>query len=158
MTENSNIEAGDAPPRLISHVMTADKKVSDKLPLFASNIDWLILLLLLSISGSMYYLHKWDIIGDTRISGYAIRILKEPSEEILFTTVPHNKAFEVKGLTGLAQIEWDRDGRVRIVSSACPCKTCINMGWSNRNSLICVPNGIIVDIKSYKSNVDAVTR
>ncbi|HOI92476.1 MAG TPA: NusG domain II-containing protein [Candidatus Rifleibacterium sp.] len=73
--------------------------------------------------------------------------------------MPAEKHLLVTGKLGPAEIEWDDRGNVRIASSTCPCRTCVNMGWSGEAAVICVPNGIMVEPqKSGAPAVDAVTR
>ena len=49
--------------------------------------------------------------------------------------------FSVKGALGTTQFEI-KDGRVRIISSPCPNKTCIALGFSD--TLVCLPNNVII--------------
>ncbi|HNX77936.1 MAG TPA: NusG domain II-containing protein [Candidatus Rifleibacterium sp.] len=74
-------------------------------------------------------------------------------------TRPTEMRLMVKGKLGPAEIEWDDRGRVRIASSTCPCHTCVQMGWSAGASLICVPNGLLLEpLNEEAASVDAVSR
>jgi hypothetical protein len=74
-------------------------------------------------------------------------------------TCPPEKRLIVTGKVGPAEIEWDDRGRVRIVASTCPCKTCVNMGWTSDAAIVCVPNGIVIEpVRQKSAAVDAVTR
>lgn len=69
----------------------------------------------------------------------------------------------VKGKLGNLILDFDKEKGVRIASSSCPCQICVNSGWSKYDSLVCVPNAIIVqpvrqNQDSSKNNVDAITR
>jgi|GEM_PF-1044112 len=126
-------------------------------PLFAGKHDWQILLALLAVSLLAWAGHNYSSRGG--FSGACrVRILTEPSQEMLFSG-PQAQPVEVRGRTGPAVIEWGSDKKIRIRSSSCPCKTCVNMGWTDSSSLICVPNGIVVEpIVDDGQQVDAVTR
>jgi hypothetical protein len=126
-------------------------------PLFAGKHDWLIMLALLAVSLLAWAGHNYD--GGSGFSGACrVRILTEPPQEMIFSE-PQAQPVEIRGRTGPAFIEWGSDNRIRIKSSSCPCKTCVNMGWTDRSSLICVPNGIVVEPQvDGRQQVDAVTR
>jgi hypothetical protein len=89
--------------------------------------------------------------------GYLIRILTNPETRLHFSA-PQSQPLSVKGLAGEMLIEWDEKGRVRIASSSCPCRICQNMGWTDRTSLVCVPNGLILDIIQANDDFDAVAK
>ena len=42
-----------------------------------------------------------------------------------------------------------RGGQVRVVSSPCPHKLCVRMGWANRagDLIVCVPNRVVVRVE-----------
>ena len=42
-----------------------------------------------------------------------------------------------------------KDGRVRIIDSPCPNKTCISQGW--HNPLVCLPNKVIITVEGENS-------
>lgn len=125
-------------------------------PVFAGRRDWLIILTMLAVSLLAWLLHSLPA-TDSKPAGYRIRIFTEP-EKIINTGVPADNRLIINGRLGSAEIEWDGGGKVRIASSTCPCKTCVNMGWVSDASLICVPNGIIVEPQTGSSQIDAVTR
>ena len=53
------------------------------------------------------------------------------------------------------------EGEVRIVSSPCPDKICVKMGWINRpgHVVVCLPNQVLVRIEGdTRSETDGVTR
>ena len=52
--------------------------------------------------------------------------------------------YEVKGALGITTFEI-KDGRVRIIDSPCPNKTCVNQGW--HSPLVCLPNNVIITIE-----------
>ena len=64
--------------------------------------------------------------------------------------------YEVKGLCGKTVFEIT-GGRVRILDSACPNKTCVAQGFSS--VLVCLPNDVIITVEDEKTEgaFDAVT-
>lgn len=46
-----------------------------------------------------------------------------------------------------------KDGKVRIKSSDCEHQYCVKQGWSNSLPIICVPNEILIVIKSKDENM-----
>ncbi len=55
----------------------------------------------------------------------------------------------VSGPLGESQVEID-GGRVHMLNSPCPDKTCVKMGWIERSgqTVICIPNQVIIAIES----------
>lgn len=52
------------------------------------------------------------------------------------------------------------EGRVRMVDSACPDKLCVRTGWISRpgESIVCLPNRVVIEIKSGEDGPDVVNR
>lgn len=52
------------------------------------------------------------------------------------------------------------DGRVRMIDSACPDKLCVHMGWKSRSgdSIICLPNRVVIEIRSGEEGPDVINR
>ncbi len=128
---------------------------SEQPKLISGRNDWLILAGLVIISLFAWYMHSAAPVKGA--TGYRIRILTAP-EEIINLKRGEKEKIMITGKLGPAEIEFNADGKARIRSSTCPCKTCVNMGYSDAASLICVPNGIVVDIILEKSDFDAITR
>lgn len=42
-----------------------------------------------------------------------------------------------------------KDGRIRIIDSPCPNKTCISQGW--HNPLVCLPNKVMITVEGENS-------
>ena len=73
--------------------------------------------------------------------------------------MPITKLYQLPGKLGNMTIEWNSRGFIRVLSSPCPCKMCINIGWRRTTSIICVPNEIIIEpILPAINEVDAITR
>lgn len=52
-----------------------------------------------------------------------------------------------------------KDGRVRVAESDCPRRTCARMGWASRagQTIVCVPNRLLIQIRGDRQDVDAET-
>lgn len=128
-------------------------------PVFAGREEKLAitLLLLLSLIVWFYGLKDSSAPGEAS-TRWRITVFSEPRQQSEMSC-PAEKRLIVTGKLGPAEIEWDEHGRVRIASSTCPCRTCVNMGWSANAALICVPNGIMIEpLAAGIPSVDAVTR
>ncbi len=55
-----------------------------------------------------------------------------------------NGTYTVAGELGPTTFEI-KDGRVRIIDSPCPNKTCISQGW--HNPLVCLPNKVMITVE-----------
>jgi hypothetical protein len=53
-----------------------------------------------------------------------------------------------------------RSGRVRVAESSCPNQVCVRMGWISRpgQTIVCVPNRVMVAIRGGNAGYDAETR
>ena len=56
-----------------------------------------------------------------------------------------NGVYIVQGELGETTFEI-KDGRVRIIDSPCPNKTCISQGW--HNPLVCLPNKVMITVEN----------
>lgn len=65
-----------------------------------------------------------------------------------------NRKVTIKGTHGDVRIQI-RDGKVAVVFAECPNKVCVRTGWRSRSgeSIICVPNRVIVRILGEETNV-----
>ncbi len=125
-------------------------------PVFADRNEALVLVLLtfLSVVGILYHFLPAATVADK----WRLTVFSKPPVTSMISR-PAEKRLIVTGKLGPAEIEWDDHGKVRIASSTCPCRTCVNMGWSDSGALICVPNGLMVEpLQNEAASVDAVTR
>ena len=60
--------------------------------------------------------------------------------------------YKVGGPLGITTFEI-KDGRVRIIDSPCPNKTCVNQGW--HSPLVCLPNNVIITLED-EGEFDAI--
>ncbi len=44
-----------------------------------------------------------------------------------------------------------KDAKVRMIKADCPDKRCIKQGWTDKMPIICVPNRLIVEIKTQEN-------
>lgn len=67
--------------------------------------------------------------------------------------------FTVQGYAGDSLVEIS-GGQVRMVDSACPDKLCVRTGWISRPgaSIVCLPNRVVIEVKSRTGGPDAVNR
>ena len=63
-----------------------------------------------------------------------------------------NGTYTVNGLCGETTFEI-QNGRVRIIDSACPNKTCVAQNWSS--PLVCLPNKVIITAEQNNGEFDA---
>lgn len=65
----------------------------------------------------------------------------------------------VKGSGGESRMEV-HGGRVRMVDSACPDKLCVKTGWisSPGESIVCLPNRVVIEIVSADGGPDVVNQ
>ena len=60
--------------------------------------------------------------------------------------------YKVGGPLGITTFEI-KDGKVRIIDSPCPNKTCVNQGW--HSPLVCLPNKVIITLEE-EGEFDAI--
>jgi len=65
----------------------------------------------------------------------------------------------VRGYQGESRLE-SEGGRVRMVDSACPDKLCVQTGWISRpgESIVCLPNRVVVEVVGDEEGPDVVNR
>ena len=71
-----------------------------------------------------------------------------------------DRTVSVEGPEGKTIVEI-REKKIRIMDSPCRNKLCIRQGWVKNGGVVCLPNKVVVTIRSHEDNdrgVDAVTR
>lgn len=121
------------------------------------------------------YLTRYDII--LIIFLFTVNILsfmlwfgsKPGTQAIIIVDNEINKGFslkgaegemEIQGIIGLSRFKIE-GGRIRMLASPCPNKTCIKTGWIGEEGqmICCVPNRIIIKITSQnRGTYDALAR
>ncbi|GAB4276747.1 MAG: hypothetical protein Kow0029_19000 [Candidatus Rifleibacteriota bacterium] len=123
--------------------------------IFAGMKDYAFLLILFLLSLIAWHLHVAQNVPSS--AEYEIVIFTEQPVTKVFKK-PLSMPLNIQGKIGPAKVEWNKKGEVRIASSACPCKTCVNYGWIKSGSVVCVPNGIVVRIVKGGEEADAISR
>jgi hypothetical protein len=44
-----------------------------------------------------------------------------------------------------------KNGKIRMIKSTCPDKRCVKQNWSNQLPIVCLPNEVVIEIKSVNS-------
>ena len=52
-----------------------------------------------------------------------------------------------------------RDGRIRVSHASCPDQVCVKQGWvsTDMTPIVCLPNGLVVQIKGGDRHIDGQT-
>ena len=89
---------------------------------------------------------------EIRITANGREVLRLPADE-------DADELAVEGYQGDSYLEV-RDGRVRMVDSACPDKLCVKTGWisSPGESIVCLPNRVVIEIVSGDGGPDVVNQ
>ncbi len=68
------------------------------------------------------------------------------------------REFTVNGWQGRSVFEV-KDGRVRMVRSACRDKICVGFGWvgTSGRTIVCLPNRVVIRVTGGSGKVDSVT-
>lgn len=136
-------------------VQTSEEMKSKTPLIFSSTRDFIFLLLLVFVSLVAWVMHVAQ--DSSTANGYVVMVFSEPVKTVVLNEIPP-APLELQGKIGAVKIEWKNSGEFRIASSTCPCKTCINYGWTRNGSIVCVPNGIVVKTQKSEEMVDAVSR
>ena len=97
-----------------------------------------ILIILLVVAGGVFFTVRGAVRKGSRVSVNANGVHYEYAATA-------NGAYKVAGELGETSFEI-KDGRVRIIDSPCPNKTCVAQGW--HNPLVCLPNKVMITIES----------
>lgn len=82
--------------------------------------------------------------------GTTVRVMADGNE---YEYQMKDGIFKVEGAVGITTFQIE-DGKVHIIDSPCPNKTCVEQGWTS--PLICLPNKVIITIANY-GDFDAVS-
>lgn len=88
-------------------------------------------------------------------SGSQNKVVVEAAGETYEYALSKDGVYEVQGELGLTTIEIS-NGKVRIIDSPCPNKTCINQGLGS--TLVCLPNKVIVTVVQEDGEFDAIVQ
>lgn len=114
--------------------------------------DKLLISILLSLSFSFLILIKHYSKGN-------MVYVTVDGNEIVKADINIDKKFSVKGVLGITEVEI-KNGRLRVVDSPCDNKTCVKTGWIDKpyQSIICIPNHVVIEIIDNNEEIDAITR
>jgi len=88
-------------------------------------------------------------------------LIQVNGKEVIRAKLDTDSIFSVDGAIGKSEIEI-KDRRVRMVSSPCDKKICIQSGWINQpyETIVCIPNRVTISLSSNndKDMIDGVTR
>ncbi len=123
--------------------------------------DWFLVIsiALLALIFTAFNKHVFFRAGDvTQETKAVIKVQGEKIKEMSLPLKEKHYKLEVQGKEGIAVIEF-QDKQVRMYESPCAEQICVQRSWisSPGESIICVPNEIVVEIESAKQPYDAVT-
>lgn len=75
------------------------------------------------------------------------------------TAVDEPYTFEVAGDTITNMVEVEK-GRIRVTQADCPDQVCVRQGWISDSSVpvVCLPNGLVIEIVGTDNGLDAVVQ
>ncbi len=122
--------------------------------------DWLIILVLTLLP--IFIKAVYSFAPATDIC-FQIKQLVEDKEVVEQIEYSQTKTMVIHGKIGDMLLEFDKEKGVRVASSTCPCQVCVNYGWTKNETLVCVPNAVLIqpvfnNSKSLLDQVDAVSR
>jgi len=124
---------------MIEHHIKSIKKILTKADLLL--ISTLILLSLLSF----YFTNKKHDNAEVQIYSHNVLIHQlRLTEERQLIEISTGIKLEIK------------DMRIRLISSTCNKQICVDQGWTRNYPIICVPNELLIIIKSKKKDEEAL--
>ena len=96
-----------------------------------------ILIIFLVVAGGVFFTVRGAVRKGSRVSVNANGVHYEYAATA-------NGVYKVAGELGETTFEI-KDGRVRIIDSPCPNKTCVAQGW--HNPLVCLPNKVMITVE-----------
>ncbi len=114
----------------------------------------IVLMLLLSLVGIYFVKNYSTNSGEKYIS---VQVDGKEVKKISFGANMIGKTIDVKTMFGYNKIEIG-DGKVRVIEADCPDKLDVKQGWISTQGeiIVCLPNRMVVEIKSDKSSVDEI--
>ncbi len=118
----------------------------------------LVVLILVAAAASMLYVSR-----ATAGEKGSLAVIEVNGKEVRRVTLGSGqpaRTITVKGWNGPSTFEI-KEGRVRMVKSACRDKICIGVGWIDTagRSIICLPNRVVIRVTGNRKSgkIDAVT-
>lgn len=114
----------------------------------------IILVLVLSLVGIYFVKNYSTSTGERYIS---VQVDGKEIKKISFGANMIGKTIDIETEYGYNKIEIG-DGRVRVIEADCPDKLDVKQGWISTQGeiIVCLPNRMVVEIKSEKSTVNEI--
>jgi hypothetical protein len=114
--------------------------------------DWILIFIVLAVAGLIFWWHN-QIYSET---GETVKVIID-NETMGTYSLQKNQIIELNQGTNVLSIY---GGKVKMESANCPDQICVNHSMISKNgeNIVCLPNKIVVEIISKKSDgdVDAV--
>ena len=116
--------------------------------------DIIIILCFLLIAGLVFCALKF-----LSPQGNTVRIEVDSKTAAVFS-VDENKTYSVKKNGKVTNIVEIKNGKVSVIAADCPDKICVKHRDINKSgeSIICLPNKVVVSIEGEKTEVDGVAK
>lgn len=116
-------------------------------------------LIILAVIAASVFLISSSMAGAGGDSGLKVSISVNGKEALVRPLGGENENLTIEGYQGESYVEIS-GGKVHMVDSACPDKLCVRSGWISRpkESIVCLPNRVVIEIKSVEGGPDAINR
>ncbi len=117
------------------------------------------IVLVLAVAALCTFLIAQSVAGTGTGSGLRVRVTSGGKEALSLPLDEDTGELSVSGFEGESHLEI-RGGRARMVDSACPDKLCVRTGWisSPGESIVCLPNRVVIEIVSGDGGPDVVNQ
>ncbi|MFH1715626.1 MAG: NusG domain II-containing protein [Elusimicrobiota bacterium] len=115
--------------------------------------DVILILFLLCSAGTLYLFRYF---GSNADSNSLYVVVYEGNDEIMRTGLSEHKEFKVAENRMTIEI---KDNKARVLDSSCAEQICVETGWIAKagQSIVCVPNRVVVKIAGKDEGIDAVS-
>ncbi len=105
------------------------------------------------------FLIAQGVAGAGSDSGLEVRVMAGGTEVLVRPLNRDSGELTVIGYQGESYLEIS-GGRVHMIDSACPDKLCVKTGWISRpgESIVCLPNRVVIEIRSGEGGPDVVNQ
>lgn len=114
--------------------------------------DIILVILILAVAAGAWFLH--EVLKD---AGSGVAVIRVNGAIEGTYPLSEDKEISINGGTNILRI---RNGKAKMIEADCPDQLCVNQKAisADNESIICLPNKVIVEIESKKSSeLDAVT-
>ncbi len=117
------------------------------------------IVLVLAVMALSIFLIAQGVAGAGAGSRLEVRVNAAGGEILTLPLDADSGELTVRGWGGESRLEV-RGGRARMLDSACPDKLCVKVGWisSPGESVVCLPNRVVIEIVSADGGPDVVNR